>query len=69
MSENIIQELYDAMEAEYKIIQSSKKKADAPCMLETCRIKNLFAANRRKTYGRYFSKNVFSKQGVYKRIV
>lgn len=28
MSENIIQELHDEMEAEYKIIQSSKKKAD-----------------------------------------
>lgn len=26
MSENIIQELHDEMEAEYKIIQSSKKR-------------------------------------------
>lgn len=69
MSENIIQELHDEMEAEYKIIQSSKKKADDPACWKPVEYKTFMPQTGVKLMGGIFQKNVFSKQGVYKRIV
>ena len=66
MSENIIQELHDEMEAEYKIIQSSKKKADDPACWKPVEYKTFMPQTGVKLMGGIFQKMFFQNKAYIK---